>query len=111
MRVIQCMSCGTAKKRPGYWREYGLRDDRDRPVFCDSKVYELGSLRYCGNCLIHAQLVLTELLGGADAVYEIINSPAPHILKDFATPNSSHPNRTFWHYSLNAMLTGMQNES
>lgn len=108
MRIIRCMSCEAAHRRPTYWHERVWETDQARPVFSDSTVYESGTLRYCGNCLIHAQLILTDLLG-YERVNQVLNSDLKNRLKDFGTPNPSHPNLIKWHYTLTAIMVGKAN--
>lgn len=80
MRKLRCLSCDHAN------RLLLLRSDQ-RPVYHDFAVYESdsGGLRYCGNCLIHAQIVLTSLLGYA-MIYEAVKSDTDNRIKSFGTP-------------------------
>lgn len=88
MKPLRCMSCGFTI------RKFTLNSEQ-LPVYHDSAVYESGSgeLRYCGNCLIHAQIILTETLGYA-TVLQMLNSGHNNRLKEFGRP--FHRNRIMW---------------
>lgn len=78
------------------------------PVYHDSVVYQScsGELRYCGNCLIHAQIVLTELLGYA-TVLHALKSEHNNRLKEFGRPFGN--NRIMWAINYNESIVGNGN--
>lgn len=98
------MSCGfTARK-------FTLNSEQ-LPVYWDSVVYQScsGELRYCGNCLIHAQIVLTELLGYA-TVLQMLKSEHNNRLKEFGRPfGPAANNRIMWAVNYDESIVGNGN--
>lgn len=101
MKQLRCMSCGFTV------RKFQLNAEQ-LPVYHDRTIYESssGELRYCGNCLIHAQIVLTETLGYA-TVLQLLNSGHNNRLKEFGTP--FHRNRIMWALNWNESTAGNGN--
>ena len=110
MKRVRCSTCELAKQRPNYWNDrVGFVDSQARPVYSHGhEMYELGGRIYCGDCLIHAQLILTNLLGEA-SIYQMLNSEHNNRLKDFATPNANSTQRVFWRIDESRLITGKAN--
>ncbi len=113
MRIIRCMSCEVAGRRVGYLKDfYGVLNAYSERVFRSTEpVYQSArfpNLYYCGNCLIHAQAVLTELVG-CESINQVLNSDLKNGFKELATPNPSIPSRVFWHTTYIEMVSGLAN--